>query len=129
MWYVIAVVGAFLVGDALRRVTGGVPVKALTSQIFIGLCALYVLGFRKKLYLGTEGVVRETKSWFLNNRDVLPWSEIRHVTLAFRRDKMLALFERDLTGWKLLFPRSVEGELRETLREFIPEVEVSTLGN
>ena len=50
------------------------------------------------------------------------------MTLAFRGDKMMAFFEVETTGWKVLFSRDQEERVRDILDEMIPDVEVADLG-
>jgi hypothetical protein len=125
---VILILGIFLLGDGLRQYLGNYGLGMIASKLLIGSACLYVLGFRKRLYLAGEGLVKETRTWLSNNREVFPWGEVKFVTLAFRGDKMMALFERDITGWRLPFERADEERLRRILRERIPRVEVDLVG-
>jgi len=103
-------------------------VKSLTMHaLFVGAAILYACGYRKRIYLTEEGIVRETKTWMNRNREVFPWAELGHVGLAFRRNQMMVFFERDILGWKVLFDRAQEGQLREILDKFSPGIEITTL--
>ena len=61
------------------------------------------------------------------NREVFPWNELAHVGLAFRGKQMMAFFERDIFGWKVLFDRSQEESLRKILGEDAANVEITTI--
>ncbi|MFA0888602.1 MAG: hypothetical protein ACC613_05835 [Synergistales bacterium] len=118
-------IGIYLLGDALRRF---LTVKSLSFHaLFVGAAVLYACGYRKRIYLTEEGIVRETKTWLNRNREIFPWNELGHVGLAFRRHQMMAFFERDILGWKVLFDRSQEGRLREILKERASGVDITTL--
>jgi hypothetical protein len=125
MRWTFGVIGVYLLGDSLRRflMFKGMTVHAL----FVGAAILYACGYRKRIYLTEEGIVRETKTWLNRNREVFPWAELGHVGLAFRRKQMMAFFERDILGWKVLFDRSEEETLREILGKYSPGIEITTL--
>ncbi|NLI95719.1 MAG: hypothetical protein GX436_03245 [Synergistaceae bacterium] len=125
MRWTFGVIGIYLLGDALRRF---LTVKSLSAHaLFVGAAILYACGYRKRIYLSEEGIVRETRTWMNRNSEVFPWAELGHVGLAFRRDQMMAFFERDVLGWKVLFDRSQEQKLREILKEHAPGIEITTL--
>jgi len=125
MRWTFGIIGIYLLGDSLRRF---LMVKSLTMHaLFVGAAILYACGYRKRIYLTEEGIVRETKTWMNRNREVFPWAELGHVGLAFRRNQMMVFFERDILGWKVLFDRAQEGQLREILDKFSPGIEITTL--
>ncbi len=97
-------------------------------KLIVAVACTGACGFRKKIYLAPEGIARQTQSWFTRNEDVLPWEQVRHVTLAFRKGDMLALFEKGTMGWKVPCSREDEDTLRAILKEHIPNVEIETLG-
>jgi hypothetical protein len=94
----------------------------------MGLVCIYGAGISRRLYISSEGVVREMHSWGRVLRRVLPWSDVSYVSLAFRGDKMMVFFEVDATGWKVLFSRDQENAVLDVLDEMIPDVEVEVLG-
>jgi len=125
MRWTFGVIGVYLLGDSLRRF---LMFKSLAVHaLFVGAAILYACGYRKRIYLTEEGIVRETKTWLNRNREVFPWAELGHVGLAFRRKQMMAFFERDILGWKVLFDRSEEEALREILGKYSPGIEITTL--
>jgi hypothetical protein len=55
---------------------------------------------------------------------------VKHVSLAFRGEHMMAFFEIDVRGWKVPFLKQQHGELMDILDELLPlGVEVKTLKN
>lgn len=116
MSWIVIVVGLLLVADGMRTFA--------FHKLFVGACCAYAAGYKKKMYLSDEGIVRESGTWFHKGREVLPWGEVKFVTLAFRGKEMMAFFERDITGWKVLFGREQEEEVRAMLGRQIPTVEV-----
>jgi hypothetical protein len=114
-------VGFLLVADGMR-------VFAF-HKILVGAIVVYISGYTKRIYLTEEGVVREIGSWIRRSRTVLGWDEIQYVGLAKRGSKMMAFFEKDVTGWKVLFNTEDEPRLREILSTFVPNVEVGNVGN
>ena len=106
----------------------GKTIQDTFPKLIVAVACTYACGFRKKLYLAPEGIIRETRNWFTRNEDTLPWEQIRHVTLAFRRNDMLALFEKGTMGWKIPCNRQDEAALRAILKKHIPNVEIETLG-
>jgi hypothetical protein len=116
MTWIILAVGLLLIADGMRSFA--------FHKLFVGVCCAYASGYRKSMFLNHEGVVRESGTWFGKRREVLPWSEVKFVTLAFRKKEMMAFFERDITGWKVLFGREQEAEVRSMLERNIPDIEV-----
>ncbi|MCX7829029.1 MAG: hypothetical protein N2315_07485 [Thermanaerothrix sp.] len=123
-----AVVGLFLLGDAMRSFFFGAGGQ-VSAKFIIGAACLYASGADKRFYASEEGVVKETRTWMGSRREVLPWEEVKFVTLAFKGDKMLAFFERDASGWKVLFKRSDREALKELLARRAPGVEVDLVGD
>lgn|GEM_PF-145905 len=121
MKWIAFAVGFLLVADGMR-------VFAF-HKILVGAVVLYISGYTKRIYLTEEGVVREVGSWIRRNHTVLDWNEIQHVGLAKKGSKMMAFFEKDVTGWKVLFNTEDEPRLREILSTFAPNVEVGIVGN
>jgi hypothetical protein len=97
-------------------------------QVLIGLVCVYGAGISRRLYLSDDGVVREMRSWGRILRKILLWKDIRHVTLAFRGNRMMAFFEAGATGWKVPFLKDQKGEVLDVLDEYIPEVGVDIIG-
>lgn len=110
------VVGLLLAADALRDFS--------FHKILVGACCAYASGYRKKMYLDEEGIVRESGSWFASRRDVFPWREVAFVTLARRGRQLMAFFERGEAGWKLLFDRDQQESLESLIRAKCPGVEI-----
>lgn len=121
MKWIAFVAGFLLVADGIR-------VFAF-HEMLVGAIVLYISGYTKRIYLTEEGLVREVGTWIMRNHTVLGWNEIQHVGLAKRGSKMMAFFEKDVTGWKVLFNTEDEPRLREILSTFIPHVDVEIIGN
>ena len=122
------VFGLTLLSKGLYDVAQSQEFSKIFPQFIVGGACLYGSGFRKKIYFSREGIVKETTSWLNSNEEVLPWRDIRHVTLAFKKNDMLGLFERGALGWKVLCDRKQEGALRVLLEKYIPSIEIDTLG-
>lgn len=93
----------------------------------LGAICLLGAGISRRIFLSDVGVVRETRSWGKVIRRVLPWKDIRHVTLAYRGESMMAFFEIGSTGWKAPFTRSQKRQVLDIVEEMIPDVEIDTL--
>lgn len=102
------------------------PLQDFLPPLLIGFALSYSSGYRKKIYLSPEGLVKETASFFSVSRQSLPWTEIRHVTLMFRKNEMLGFFEQGIKGWKIPFEREQENTLRQILKKYIPNIEIDT---
>ena len=112
---------------AYREYSEGGQTGKLVFNLFIGFVCVLGAGISRRIYLSDEGVVREMRSWGRVSRRILPWEDVRFVTLAFRGDRMMVFFEVDTTGWKVLFSREQENCVRDILDEKIPDVEVNVL--
>jgi hypothetical protein len=93
----------------------------------LGAICLMGVGISKKLYLSDVGIVRETHSWGRVSRTIIPWKDVKHVTLAYKGENMVAFFEVGSTGWKVYFSRSQDGEVRNAIETMIPDTEVKTI--
>ena len=91
---------------------------------FLCVCGLLVLKFEKKIYASPLGFVKDTHTWFSHHREVLPWSEVRHVTLVTKGTGLTAFIEKDVIGWKLLFERNDMAALDGLFKKYAPKVKV-----
>jgi hypothetical protein len=123
----VFIFGVLLAGSFLRDTLRALPLAETFPELLAGAACLYGSLFRKRIYLAPEGIVRETQSPFACGREVLPWSEVRHVTLAFRKQDMLALFEKGTMGWRVPYRRNQEAALREILARCLPGAEIENL--
>ena len=116
MTWLFLAVGLLLAADGLRDVS--------FHKIFVGACCAYGAGYKNRMYLDDEGIIRESGSWFASRRDVFPWEEVTFVTLARRGRQMMAFFERGDSGWKLAFDRDQQEAIELLVRNKCPEIEV-----
>jgi len=115
-----------VLGLGFLLIARGICVGML-QEILIGAIFIYASGYRKRVFISEDGLVKETRLWRRTRTTVLSWSEIKHVALARRGSKVMAFFEKDVTGWRVLFNDEDESKLRTILRKHIPEVEISTI--
>ncbi|MDO5115558.1 MAG: hypothetical protein Q4D58_05620 [Synergistaceae bacterium] len=99
----------------------GVTQKALLN-LLLGACSLVVIKYEKRVYVSPQGFVKETHTWFSHHRELLPWSEIRHVTLMIKGGTLIAFLEKDSLGWKLLFDRNEMAALDGIVKKYAPRV-------
>jgi hypothetical protein len=120
------VLGLALWYRAFEAFWGGEGKPAVFNALLGAVC-VYGAGISRRLYLSDVGVVRETHSWGRVLRRVLPWRNVRSVSLAFRGDKMMAFFEEGATGWKVLFSKDQESLVMDVLDETLPDIEVEII--
>lgn len=126
--FVAAALGILLLGDAMRSFFFGAGGQ-VSAKFIIGAACLYATGVDKKFFASEDGIVKEIRTWMGSRREVLPWGEVKFITLAFRGDKMLAFFERDTSGWKVLFKRSDREALQDLISRMAPSVELDLVGD
>jgi hypothetical protein len=119
MKWAALIVGFLLIVDGIRTFA--------FYTVLVGVIVLYISGYTKRIYLSEEGIVKETGSWIRKNRSVLGWQDVQYVGLAKRGTRMMAFFEKDITGWKVLFNAEDEFKLREILGKYRPEIEIAVL--
>jgi len=119
--------GVVFLSMGLRGFMNGESTLKVLYNVAMGAICIYGISIRRRLYLSEEGVVREIRAWGRRVRRVLPWDDIKFVSLAFRRADMMVFFEIDVTGWKVLFSRDQENLVREILDDYIPDVEVHSM--
>ena len=98
--------------------------QKIVINAFLCVCGLLVLKFEKKIYASPLGFVKDTHTWFSHHREVLPWSEVRHVTLVTKGTGLTAFIEKDVIGWKLLFERNDMAALDGLFKKYAPKVKV-----
>ncbi len=113
-------------GLGFLLVTRGICI-GMFQEVLIGATFMYASGYRKRIFISEDGLVKETRLWRRTRTTVLSWSEIKHVSLARRASKIIAFFEKDVTGWRALFNDEDEPKLRAILQKYIPEVGISTI--
>jgi hypothetical protein len=107
---------------------GGLSREAARDML-LGIICVYGSGISRKIYLSDVGIIREMHSWGRILRRVTPWDDVKHVSIEFRADKMMAFFEIGIKGWKVLFSRDQEPLVRDILDEMLPaDVDVATIG-
>jgi hypothetical protein len=101
----------------------------LIYNAHFALGVICVVGARisRRLYLSDTGAVRETRAWGRVVRRVLPWSDIKCVTFAYKGDMMMVFLEVGSTGWKMPFSRSQSGQVQDIIDRMRPDMEIETL--
>ncbi|GHV53662.1 hypothetical protein FACS1894216_12090 [Synergistales bacterium] len=118
--------GLLLIGGSLYPYyasSGGISY----GQLIMGAILLYSSGYRRKFYIASDGVVRRGKGWRTSHRDVLIWSKVRGVTIIFRGRSIAALFEKGITGRRLIFSPEQEDDLLSLLAKYAPNAEIEVI--
>ncbi|MDR3321888.1 MAG: hypothetical protein LBS93_05505 [Synergistaceae bacterium] len=118
---------ALLYGSYTVYSAGGGQDKFLFSAL-LGILLIYAAGLNRRMYLSDVGIVRETKIWGRLLRRVLPWGDVKHVSLAFRGTGMTAFFEVSLTGWRVPFSGEQERDVLGVITDMIPDIEINLVG-
>ena len=121
------VVGLILGGRAYAYARQEGMTSRFLLNAFMCLICLYGSGLSRRLYLSDTGVVREMRGWGRTARRVLPWSGVQSVSLAFRADKMMVFFETGSMGWKVLFSKDQERDVRDILEQMLPDIEIDVI--
>ena len=121
------IIGIVLLTWVMYGLIQGIGISKALQGGIIGFSCVFAAGYQKKMYLSSEGVVKETKNWNRNYREVLPWADVVHVTLVFRGNELMCFFEKDFKGWKVLFEASQEMKIRDILSINIPEIEIAVM--
>lgn len=119
--------GLLLLGGVVRSLILGATGGMELQRGLIGLFCLLAAGYKKRIYLSPEGIVKETKNWTGRYREVFLWKDVRHVTLVFRGNGLMCFFEKDMKGWRLLFDASQERVVRDILSTHIPKTDVEVM--
>ena len=96
-------------------------------NLFLGCCSVVVIKYEKLIYVSPLGFVKETHTWVSHHRELLPWNEVKYVTLTTRGSRLMALIEKDEIGWKLFFKKDDLPELKEILKKHAPKVPVNDI--
>jgi hypothetical protein len=108
--------------------SNGLNREAVVNMLLGAIC-VYGSGISRKIYLSDIGIVREMRSWGRIVRRVVPWNDVKYVSLEFRAGKMMVFFEIGFKGWKVLFLRDQESLIMDILDEMLPYgVEIKTMG-
>ena len=122
--------GLIMLYRAAASLLAADPSGRAALNLLLGLVCVFGSGVNRRIYIADMGLVREMRSWGRVTRTVARWEEVKHVSLAFRGEQMMALFETGVKGWKVLFMKKQRDELMDILDELLPPgVEVKTTGN
>jgi len=91
-----------------------------TMNLLLALVCAYGSGISRAIYIADAGVVREMRSWGRVTRRIARWDEVKHISISFRGQHMMAFFEIDVRGWKILFKKNQYDELMDILDELLP---------
>lgn len=83
--------------------------------------------YEKRIYVSPLGFVKETHTWHTHHREILPWDEVRCITLRAKNGRLMLLAERDVTGWKLFFKTEDQAKLKEIFKRYAPKVKVNEI--
>lgn len=102
-----------------RGVTAGAQYTLL-----VGVLSFFVIRYQKLVYASPAGMVKETRTWLTNHREIMRWDEVRFVSIIYRGKEAMVFLERDEFGWKTLFGRDQVPALMDIFAEYIPAVEI-----
>lgn len=97
------------------------------SYLAVGVICLVCSSYRKSFILCSEGIVREQAVFGRRYREILPWQQVRSVSLAFKGHSMMVLFEKGIKGWRVLFNREEEHSVRRVVLENRPDIKIEVL--
>jgi hypothetical protein len=97
------------------------------AHFVLGAVCVVGAGISRRLCLSDTGAVRETRAWGRVVRRVLPWSDIKCVTFAYKGGMMMVFLEVGSTGWKMPFLRSQSGQVQDIIDRMMPDMEIETL--
>lgn len=92
----------------------------------VGALSFFVIGYQKLVYASPDGIVKETRTWLTDHREIMRWDEIQFVSIIYRGKEAMVFLERDTFGWKVLFGRDQIPALKDIFAEYIPAVDIDT---
>jgi len=98
-------------------------------KIIVAVVAFYGIVYKKRIYVSSNGLVREVRGVLGTSVEVLPWEEIKAATVVYKGDLVMVFFKKGITGWKILFKREDERLLRELLCKYSPDDEVTVVSD
>ncbi len=98
-------------------------------KLILAIAAFYGIIYKKRIYVSSEGLVKEVKGILGTSVEFFPWQEVKAVTFSFKGDAMMVFFERGITGWKILFKREEEALLKELLSKYAPKAGIDFIGD
>ena len=96
-------------------------------NLLLGCCSVLVVKYEKRIYVSPLGFVKETHTWHTHHREILPWDEVRCITLRAKNGRLMLLAERDVTGWKLFFKTEDQAKIKEIFKRYAPKVKVNEI--
>jgi len=98
-------------------------------KIIVAVVAFYGIVYKKRIYVSSNGLVREVRGVLGTSVEVLPWEEIKAATVVYKGALVMVFFEKGITGWKILFKREDERLLSELLCKYAPDAEVTIVSD
>ena len=115
-----AMIAAYLLLTAVWQFSHEEVTQRALLNLFLGCCSVVVIKYEKLIYVSPLGFVKETHTWVSHHRELLPWNEVKYVTLTTRGSRLMALIEKDEIGWKLFFKRMTCRSSRRSSRSTRP---------
>lgn len=120
--------GLLLLANAVWGLSRGESVGRSASQAIIGLLAFWCSFWSRTVSLTSQGILRKSRGMGHSHEELLPWSDVVHLTLAFRGEDMILLVDHGhVRELRIPFRRSQEEHLRSVLSRCLPHGEVETL--
>lgn len=120
-------IGIYILGTAFWRYYSLGDTKNLVPNLILGCAAFFVVRYQKLNYISPIGPVRETHTWLTHHREVLKWDDIQFITIMHKGSETMLYFEKDVTGWKVLFETSQTDELKAIFKKYIPNMEINEM--
>ena len=87
----------------------------LASNLLIGCVAVFVINYRKLVYVAPEGMVRDTHTWFVSYRELLKWNDVKSVGIMYKGSEAMGFLDK-ITWAAILCERAQVGELKNCSR-------------
>lgn len=116
--------GAFLLGDGMRRLFAGGDLSGIVAYLLVGSACIYIAGYEKKIFLSEKGFERETLFWGRGRKEQVSWDEMEEVILLPSGKGTAVLFPLEQRGWRAFFPGVREDEVREFVARFREDLPV-----
>lgn len=68
--------GILFAGIGMSQFLSGGSMRNVVVPLFVGSVMIYVSGYERSMYIGEDGVARETSFWGQRKRQTIEWSEI-----------------------------------------------------
>lgn len=122
-----ALIGVYGFGTAAWMYFVNNSTQHLASNLLIGCAAVFVINYRKLVYVSPEGMARDTHTWFAHYRELLKWNDVKSIGIMYKGSEAMVFLEQDVLGGKYMFDANQIDDLKKLFKKYLPGKDINEI--